>query len=145
MLMVSRGRLMLGKLKLCLVFDNKEMLREQWNYSVTSFFIFEDVSWKLCVHLVYVLQQRESNTVTLGHRLWYTSWKAWHNIQTTLVWPLCHASGNWPPVSCCRGLFYSSDTRTCFSLVFHSHYHLIIEPCLLMYHQLCALKDCEHR
>jgi hypothetical protein len=44
MLMVSRGRLMLGKLKLCLVFDNKEMLREQWNYSVTSFFIFEDVS-----------------------------------------------------------------------------------------------------
>jgi hypothetical protein len=42
--MVSKGILMLGKLKLCLVFDNKEMLREQWNCSVTSFFTFEDVS-----------------------------------------------------------------------------------------------------
>ena len=64
---------MLGKLKLCLVFDNKEMLREQWNFSVTSFFTFEDVSRKPRVHIVYILQQRESNTVTMGHHLWCAS------------------------------------------------------------------------
>jgi hypothetical protein len=61
---------MLGKLKSCFVFHNKEMLREQWNCSVTSFFTFEDVSGKSCVHIVYILQQRESNTVTMGHHLW---------------------------------------------------------------------------
>ena len=144
MLIVSRGRLMLGKLKLCLVFDNKEMLREQLNCSVTSFFTFEDVSWKSCVHIVYILQQRESNTVTLGHHLWCASWKDWHDFKTTLAWPLCHAPGNCPPFSCCRGLFYSNDTRTCFSVDFRSHYHLIVEPCLFMYHQWCVLKDCEH-
>lgn len=140
MLIVSRGRLMLGKLKLCLVFDNKEMLREQWNFSVTSFFTFEDVSRKPRVHIVYILQQRESNTVTMGHHLWCASWKDWHDFQTALAWPLCHAWGNWSPISCCRGLVYPSDTRTCFSLVFLSHYHLIIES----YRQWCALRDCEH-
>ena len=114
MIIVSRGRLMSDKLKLCLVFDNKEMLREQWNCSVTAFFTFEDVSWKSCVHIVYILQKRESNTVTLGHHLWCARCKDWHDFQTTLAWPLCHASGNWSPVSCCRGLFYSGDTRTCF-------------------------------
>jgi len=145
MLIVSRGRLMLGKFKLHLIFDNKEMVREQWNCSVTWFFTFEDVSWKSCAHTVYeyILQQRESNTVTMGHHLWCASWKDWHDFQTTLAWPLCHASGSWSPVSCCRGLFYSSDTSTCFSLVFPSH-HLIIEPCLFMYCQWCALRDYEH-
>jgi len=64
---------MLDKLKLCLVFDNKEMLREHWNCSVTSFFAFEDVSCKSCVHIMYILQQRESNTVTMGHHLWCAS------------------------------------------------------------------------
>jgi hypothetical protein len=62
MIIVSRQRLMLEKLKLCLVFHNKEMLREHWNCSVTSF-TFEDFLMKvMCAYTVYPATKRKQHS-----------------------------------------------------------------------------------